>query len=348
MKKTILLTLFSLTIICYSYAQCTVQGIAIKAFVADPNGLNNFDTDGNGSADAEDEFVQICNTTGSSVTLTGFTLSDNSSVGYSFPSGDAIPAGGCITIIRQWKNTSVSIPSYFREMGAGGGFFNNGGDDIVLSDGTNTCTVTYPSTSYPEQDGCATVIGSTAGAVDCSLTPSDLSSSPLPVDLITFTVSASDSKAALAWSTASELNNHYFDIEKSLDGKSFINIGRVEGHGNSRSIIHYNFVDYDLQRKSFYRLKQVDFDGQFHYSGIVSTKENESEILLIAQTSNTFVLNAELDTRIVVTNQRGQVETDKVITEKTILHKKDYASGLYIIQAITEAGIQTLKWVNSH
>lgn len=99
------------------------------------------------------------------VTLTGFTLSDNSSVGYSFLAGDIIAAGECITIIREWQNTIVSIPSNFREMGAGGGFFNNGGDDIVLSDGTATCTVTYPSANYPEQNDCCT----NAGSRKCSL-----------------------------------------------------------------------------------------------------------------------------------------------------------------------------------
>lgn len=346
-KSILSVAIFSIS--CHiSSAQCTVQGVKIQAFLADPNGTNNFDTDGDGTADTEDEFVQICNTTTSAVTLTGFTLSDNSSVGYSFPTGDVIGAGECITIIRQWQNTVVSIPANFREMGVGGGFFNNGGDDIVLADGTTTCTVTYPSVNYPEQDGCATVIGTTTGTINCSLTPADLTSSPLPVDLISFTASISEFFVELNWSTASEVNNSHFEIYKSLDTENFERIGYVNGNGNSQYIVEYQFIDHNLKGAQFYRLKQVDFDGQFEYSDVVSVKGEDSNRDILSQTSDKLIVKSELQTRIVIITQSGQVLADFEATDNRTINKNDYPNGMFIIKAINAEGIQTIKWVNAN
>lgn len=346
-KSILLIAIFS--IYCYtSSAQCTVQGVKIQAFLADPNGSNNFDTDGDGSADTEDEFVQICNTTTSAVTLTGFTLSDNTSVGYSFPAGDVIGAGECITIIRQWQNTMVTIPANFREMGSGGGFFNNGGDDIVLTDGTTTCTVTYPNVSYPEQDGCVTVIGTTTGSVDCSITPADLTNSPLPVDLISFTASKSEFSVELKWSTASEVNNSHFEIYKSTDIENFEQIGTVYGKGNSQVIAEYQFIDRNLKGAQFYRLKQVDYDGQFEYSDIISVKGEESNREILSQTADKLIVKSTLQTRIIITTQSGQVLADLDATENRTINKNDYPNGMFIIQAINAEGMQTIKWINAN
>jgi len=169
----------------------------------------------------------------------------------------------------------------------------------------------------------------------------------VPVELISFTASALNNQVSLEWSTASELNNHYFEIEKSLDGKEFTTIGRVEGNGNSRSIIDYNFIDYNLSKTSYYRLKQVDFDGQFEYSDIVAIKNIEHNLELLKQTSTSFTLNADLDTRVIVTNQRGQVESDNVISNTMIINKRDYSYGIYFIQAMNSEGVQTIKWINA-
>ena len=76
----------------------------------------------------------------------------------------------------------------------------------------------------------------------------------------------------LTWETALEINNNGFEIEKSLDGFSFYTIGWVTGNGNSTVSHSYEFDDYkiELGETYYYRLKQVDYDGQFEYSNIVS------------------------------------------------------------------------------
>ena len=97
----------------------------------------------------------------------------------------------------------------------------------------------------------------------------------VPVELTSFTASVVDGKAELKWQTASELNNAGFDIEKAVfdqqaatgNKKNWYKIGFVNGSGTTTEINNYTFIDENsFEQKSFYRLKQLDFDGTFSYS----------------------------------------------------------------------------------
>ncbi|MEJ8804538.1 T9SS type A sorting domain-containing protein [Pontibacter sp. H249] len=94
---------------------------------------------------------------------------------------------------------------------------------------------------------------------------------PLAVELISFTGKATESGINLEWSTASEENNSHFDVERSTDGKSFEKIAKIEGNGNSNTVIKYSFNDTNPQfGENYYRLRQADFDGQFEYSKTIA------------------------------------------------------------------------------
>lgn len=96
-------------------------------------------------------------------------------------------------------------------------------------------------------------------------------SAALPVELLTFKASTEDNRVNLNWATASEINNDYFTVERSRDRKSWEKLSSIRGAGNSSITINYSDVDNDpLPAISFYRLKQTDFDGQYHYSREVS------------------------------------------------------------------------------
>jgi hypothetical protein len=97
----------------------------------------------------------------------------------------------------------------------------------------------------------------------------------VPVELTSFTASVVDGKIELKWQTASELNNAGFDIEKAIfnqqaatgNKKNWSKIGFVNGSGTTTEINNYTFVDENSsEQKTFYRLKQLDFDGTFSYS----------------------------------------------------------------------------------
>lgn len=91
----------------------------------------------------------------------------------------------------------------------------------------------------------------------------------LPITLKTFTAKASGNFVALKWVTSSEVNNNFFTIERSADGKNFTKIVQVEGAGNSNKELNYLFNDdKPFKGTNYYRLRQTDFDGKFTYSMI--------------------------------------------------------------------------------
>ncbi|MFK7952461.1 MAG: T9SS type A sorting domain-containing protein [Ekhidna sp.] len=88
-------------------------------------------------------------------------------------------------------------------------------------------------------------------------------SDPLPVKLVDFSAEV-ESSIQLSWSTATEINNDHFVIERSEDGHYFYEIDKVEGNGNSNEIIKYSYNDnFPASEIEFYRLKQVDYNGDF-------------------------------------------------------------------------------------
>jgi len=91
----------------------------------------------------------------------------------------------------------------------------------------------------------------------------------LPIELISFTGRVENGKTILEWTTASEINNHGFEIQRGLDSDHFITIGFVEGNGTTTETNQYKFVDEGFKGNVYYRLKQVDFNGTFSYSDIV-------------------------------------------------------------------------------
>lgn len=90
----------------------------------------------------------------------------------------------------------------------------------------------------------------------------------LPVRLIRFEAAKNDRNVNLNWATASEENNSHFEVERSIDGETWNQIGKIQGNGNSQKIIQYVYEDMKVPAidNIYYRLKQVDFDGKFEYS----------------------------------------------------------------------------------
>ena len=93
---------------------------------------------------------------------------------------------------------------------------------------------------------------------------------PLPVELIDFSVKESDSEILVSWVTASEINNHYFEVQTSSDGINWEIMDIVQGMGNTMEITNYSSLV--STENTYFRLRQVDFDGQFEYSNILYIK----------------------------------------------------------------------------
>ena len=96
------------------------------------------------------------------------------------------------------------------------------------------------------------------------------SQTPLPVELLDFDAIYAENNVQISWSTATEVNNDYFIIERSKNGTDFEEVQRVKGAGSSTGIIDYYELDRaPLEGVSYYRLKQVDFNGKYTFSNVV-------------------------------------------------------------------------------
>lgn len=96
---------------------------------------------------------------------------------------------------------------------------------------------------------------------------------PLPVVMLSFTGNANRSDAILRWATASEYNSRGFALERSTDGKNFRQVTFVTSAGNSNRTNNYSYADKEVfvqNKVVYYRLKQVDLDGEFTYSNVVT------------------------------------------------------------------------------
>ena len=103
---------------------------------------------------------------------------------------------------------------------------------------------------------------------------------PLPIELLSFEAQEIDKKIKLDWVTVSEINNDFFTLERSVDGRIFTEVTRIPGNGTTSDISKYSFIDEEPKNgMNYYRLKQTDFNEEFTYSKIVSAEiKNERDI----------------------------------------------------------------------
>ncbi|MCC7231713.1 MAG: T9SS type A sorting domain-containing protein [Bacteroidia bacterium] len=106
---------------------------------------------------------------------------------------------------------------------------------------------------------------------------------PTPIELLNFTAVSDNTQVNLAWTTATEINNNYFTVEKSRDGRNFTPVVSVPGAGNSTFSLSYKAVDEEpYQGVSYYRLKQTDYDGKYTYSDLVPIKfESQAGLVVL-------------------------------------------------------------------
>ncbi|QOJ29393.1 MAG: choice-of-anchor D domain-containing protein [Ignavibacteriales bacterium] len=106
----------------------------------------------------------------------------------------------------------------------------------------------------------------------------------VPVELTSFAAAISGSDVVLNWSTASEVNNSGFSIERKAAGESFTSVSFVEGKGNTAELSRYTYTDKNVTPGVYtYRLKQIDFDGTFSYSAEVEVNVEIPGVFELAQ-----------------------------------------------------------------
>ena len=175
---------------------------------------------------------------------------------------------------------------------------------------------------------------------------------PLPVKLKNLDVSRKSSVNYLQWITATETNNDYFEVQHSNDGSNFTDVGFVKGHGNSNTERNYSFEHAVSSGKvSYYRLKQVDFDGRYEYSSIVSVRSDgkrSEESIIIAPNPVTDVVNVfglEDDATYRITDFAGKQYLSGMIIPGQTLDVADLKPGFYIVTIQNGAATSSSKMV---
>jgi hypothetical protein len=204
---------------------------------------------------------------------------------------------------------------------------------------------------YPVQtawDATGTTASSLVGRF---LSPGN-TTAPLPISLESFDVAVNRSAAFvhLTWATSSERNNQYFEVTRSNDGRNFAVIGKVNGALNSQTIQRYSFEDQKpVSGTNYYRLRQVDTDGQSSYSPIRSVVLGSTNELLVYPAPVRDQLNIRLEEAFVTDAQwqivdmagriisEGQLAAEQ--TEQSI-STESMSEGLYVLRVV--AGQQVL------
>jgi len=103
--------------------------------------------------------------------------------------------------------------------------------------------------------------------------PASFGRNPLPIELINFNSTIITTGIALNWQTATETNNDFFTIEKSVDGIRYETVKTIDGAGNSSSVLSYSTIDSKpTEGIAYYRLKQTDFDGKYAHSSVIAVE----------------------------------------------------------------------------
>lgn len=169
-------------------------------------------------------------------------------------------------------------------------------------------------------------------------------SGTLPVTWLRFGANSSAAGIELSWSTAAEYNNAYFEVERSTDGSRFSNIGRVAATSSPSATNNYQFIDQvPASGAAYYRLKQVDKDGRFEYSAVVSYTNSRNNSLKVWAEANSGTIHIDVPTSI-----KGALElrlldaSGRLIRKETIqagrsmIQNKQHTRGAQIVQLIQD------------
>ena len=161
-------------------------------------------------------------------------------------------------------------------------------------------------------------------------------SSPLPIELLSFNGTLHEKYNLLEWVTATEKNNDYFTVQRSFDGITFENIGTVKGAGNSNLPLNYSLKDnHPANGISYYQLMQTDFDGTTSKSGIIVLNRKNTNCIVNAfpnPSTGNCELNIETankgDYTIFINDMSGK----ELYREKVLVDKEDFKHAFNIAE----------------
>lgn len=256
-------------------------------------------------ATTSQEFVEVVNVAGGPIDVTGYTIEDATGNQVNFPAITLQPEDG---IVFANDPSAVSGGCTIESITPIG--LNNGGDVIIVRDGSGRIVdqVSYDGSEAPSGVSLARTPDADPNGVfepHTDVDPAGSSASPcyenerpavgLPVELLSLDARPTAKTVVLTWSTASEVANDRFVVERSRAGQNWESVGTVRANG--RSGADYELTDDNpLDGRSYYRLRQVDLDGTFALFGPVAVRFATAELAVFPNPAGAELqLNREID-----------------------------------------------------
>ena len=221
---------------------------------------------------------------------------------------------------------------------------NKMGDYFHMVSDSNGASLAWAATFNNEQDVYYSYISDTT---------------IVPVELVSFSASIVAKTVTLSWSTATELNNYGFEIQRSSEGTEFYSVGFVNGYGTTTKQQNYSYSDKNVEDgKYWYRLKQVDYNGSYEYSGVVELEFRTFDSYLLEQNypnpfnpTTTIGFGVQEKSNVKITILNGIGEEVAVVLNKEIeagyhaveFNSSNLPSGVYFYQLKTGSFVETKK-----
>lgn len=181
----------------------------------------------------------------------------------------------------------------------------------------------------------------------------------VPVELTSFYSETNNDIVLLRWSTFTEINNYGFEVLRSTDNQNWKSLGFIDGNGTTTLSHHYQFTDQvELPGIYYYKLKQIDYSGDFQYSNIIEVSVNIPSSFELSQnfpnpfnpaTKISFKVPIQSEVKIILYDITGQ-EIKTITNQKyeagfhsVVINADDLSSGVYLYRMTIQSGYTAVK-----
>lgn len=368
------LLLFLTLAINISIAQesCNLHGVIVSSLLIDPSGPDaSFDTNKDGLVNSNDEYIELCNTSDSLVSISNWSLGDDDLPpypDYSIPLNTHINPGECIVLVANYcmdDTTTCILPSHVIDMQLPFlGLLGNSGDVIQLMDNSGMiCAVSYGNTmcedvdslalpGYSEEhcdfwgqdiDGCPLLMQGDS----CSYIPG-----PLPLIWLEFKgrQTAID-EIQLDWKTRDELDNLGFEILwKNQIHTNYKSCGFIPSESFDSEFHNYSFIHNRLlPGRHYYKIRQVDLDGRSNYSKeIVVQLDNEEDLNIFPNPvrNRLYISTSRENIKCTIYNSKAEIILEKVLKKSgEFLDLSLLPKGFYVLRTGEGNQVKHIKFV---
>ncbi|NOT76206.1 MAG: T9SS type A sorting domain-containing protein [Cyclobacteriaceae bacterium] len=275
----------------------------------------------------------------------------------SIPNSSDVPTGIVYRSWRVWRaaqtsnigTVTISFDLTSRTVAAGtdiellldaDGVFATGATRYTTGRSYNAGTHVVTFTGVTLTDGMYFTLGSTSAATT------------LPIKLVNFAAKVDPTfSVQLSWSTVTEIENDYFTVQRSSNAKEWESLERIEGAGNSTSLLNYFATDKNpLNGRSYYRLKQTDYNGDVTYSEIVPVNLTQDDIIAYYPNpaNDKLTITSLVPGEIRIHDPSGNVILEKSLVKSLEVSTQNLPVGIYILKFKSAEGMITKKIVILH